>query len=71
MLLGEKDKTFSSEQKSYTQRTKEVTNELKDAQRELNNLNIRTPKCFEAIKVMNDIATLKAELSRYQEREKS
>ena len=26
VLLGEKDRTFSSEQQSYTQRTKELTN---------------------------------------------
>ena len=70
VLLGEKDRTFSSKQKSYTQRTKELTNELKDAQREFDNLNIGTPEYFEAIEVMNEIATLKAELSRYQELEK-
>ena len=69
MLLCEKDRTFSSKHKFYTQRTKELTSELKDAQRELDNLNIGTPEYFEAIEVMNEIATLKAELSRHQKLE--
>ena len=70
MLLCEKDRTFSSKHKFYTQRTKELTNELKDAQREFDNPNIGTPEYFEVIKVMNEIATLNAELSRHQELEK-
>ena len=70
VLLGEKDKTLSKEQKSYTQRSKELTDELKDAQKHFDSLTIGTPEYFEGIEVMNEIATLKAELSRHQELEK-
>ena len=54
----------------HTERTKKLTNELKDAQREFNNLNIGIPEYFEVIDVMHEIATLKVELIRHQELEK-
>ena len=67
MLLGEYDRNFSGEQKSHAQRVGELTNELKDAQREFNNLNIGTPEYFEAIKVMNEITTPNTQLDRHQD----
>ena len=71
LLLGENDKVMTNDQKSLTQRAKELTEELKVARSKHNTLEIGTQEYFESIEIMNETFALREELGKHQQMQKS